>query len=302
MDTHSPVIIVGYPRSGTTFFERVFHDVLSYSMSNEVIFISHLSSQYGQDRTFDTEDGYVNFLNGMLKDVFFRYYGIIYEEIIKTPITVDEILKRSPQRSIRAAVLAVLEIIAENIGAQSICAKNPGLGNHLPFLFSIMPEAKIIHVVRDGRDCSLSMRNLRWGDGNAYLTARRWQMMMDNVSQSLAQNDIDLLEVRYEDLLSNRDTWFSVLDFIQYGGEPERTVQAIESTYKGYTGNFNKWKTKLKASELYAFEAVAAKGLDRYGYEVVNPEANIGPLKRLYYTAGGIASQEIKKRNKSLKW
>lgn len=297
-----PVVIVGYPRSGTTILERIFHNVLSYSMSNEVGFIHRLSSKYRKNIIFDTKDEYSIFVSSLLKDIFFHYYQVIYTDTIKTPITVETVLAHSKQFSIRDATLAVLEIIAKNTDRSKICAKDPALANSLSFLYSLIPEAKVIHIVRDGRDCALSMRNLRWGDGNAYITARRWQKLLDNVSHSRSQCEIDLLEVRYEDILSKREPWLSILEFIQYDGDHSNAIELILNMFTGYTENFNKWKAALAPSDIYAFESVANRSLKSYDYETINSNARIGALKHSYYFIDGLFKEQIKKRDRSLKW
>jgi phage gp36-like protein len=64
------------------------------------------------------------------------------------------------------------------------------------------PEARFIHIVRDGRAICASIKGLDWGPNNAYTASRHWA---DRLQQALvvesAEGD-NCLRVRYEDLVN----------------------------------------------------------------------------------------------------
>ncbi|MFM2081483.1 MAG: hypothetical protein RL380_174 [Verrucomicrobiota bacterium] len=79
--------------------------------------------------------------------------------------------------------------------------KTPLYGHHLVELEKILPEARFIHLVRDGRDAAVSLRQRKFSPGHDMaVQARYWR---DNVLTARQQGRkcAHYLEVRYEDLL-----------------------------------------------------------------------------------------------------
>lgn len=103
-------------------------------------------------------------------------------------------------------------------GNKMIVEKNPRHIVRLPLLKSIFPEAKIIHIVRDGRDVSCSLKNGLCGKTWAHVKPPRWQEIEKSYegmircawayrdTMEIAIKDlttISHLKVRYEDLLAD---------------------------------------------------------------------------------------------------
>ena len=106
--------------------------------------------------------------------------------------------------------------------------KTPLNIRHLDWIMARWPEARIVHVLRDGRDVVCSMRehpDRRWVDGRWVKEldpkpieeyARRW--VSDTAAGMRWRGDPRYLEVRYEDLVqAPADTLERVLTFL---GEP----------------------------------------------------------------------------------
>jgi len=69
----------------------------------------------------------------------------------------------------------------------------------------LLPEARFVHIIRDGRDVTLSIKNLWWGPDSVEEAARWWVSRIEN-----ARNQVkDLswyLEIRYEDLVQDTES------------------------------------------------------------------------------------------------
>src|SRR3546814_3350191 len=65
----------------------------------------------------------------------------------------------------------------------------------------IFPDAKIVHLVRDGRDVVLSQRSIEWMSGNLPKLVLDWQWKTTIAHKVGAVLGDDFLEVRYEDLV-----------------------------------------------------------------------------------------------------
>lgn len=97
-----------------------------------------------------------------------------------------------------------------------VVEKNPRHVVRVPFVKSIFPEAKIIHIVRDGRDVSCSLKSGLCGKTWAHVRPPRWREIEQNY-QGVVRcahayhdimniaikdlKDIDHLQVKYEDLV-----------------------------------------------------------------------------------------------------
>jgi hypothetical protein len=67
----------------------------------------------------------------------------------------------------------------------------------------LFPEARYIHIVRDGRAVCASIKPLDWGPNNAYTASRHWaQRLQEGLAVEVAE-DTNCLRVHYEDLLDD---------------------------------------------------------------------------------------------------
>jgi hypothetical protein len=94
---------------------------------------------------------------------------------------------------------------AERFGKRRFGDKTPTYCQHLEFLQELLPEARFVHLVRDGRDVAVSLRQRWFSPGYDVGTqARYWR---DNVLTARAQGRRcrHYIEVRYEDLLRDAE-------------------------------------------------------------------------------------------------
>lgn len=69
-------------------------------------------------------------------------------------------------------------------------------------LKSIFPEARFIHIVRDGRAVSASLKNLDWGPNNAYTASRHWSQRLEQALAVEACEGDNCFRLHYEKLLA----------------------------------------------------------------------------------------------------
>jgi hypothetical protein len=81
--------------------------------------------------------------------------------------------------------------------------KTPAYGQFVPDLLRVLPEAHIVHIVRDGRDVALSLRRTWFAPAeDVALLARHWADQVRTTREQAAGLDC-YTEVRYEDLLAD---------------------------------------------------------------------------------------------------
>jgi hypothetical protein len=96
------------------------------------------------------------------------------------------------------------------------------------------PNVQFIHVVRDGRDVSLSTRSDRSGAKNACATADDWNRTLESIqafSRDLPRDQY--FEVRYEDLTGQRSDAVGALgDFLGIDDD-DRALRHYLSSHVG---------------------------------------------------------------------
>jgi len=160
---------------------------------------------------------------------------------------------------------------------------------HWSPLFRRFPEAKGIHLVRDGRGVAASLQGLTWGPRTTLARARYWR---DRVRAGLAAEAIHpdrLCRVRYEDLLADPATTVARLARFLEAEDPAPTGPSGAPTggtfaTPRYTRNQHRlvgqppdpsraqaWTRALPPREVELIEAVAGDLLDELGYPRRHP-------------------------------
>lgn len=95
--------------------------------------------------------------------------------------------------------------------------KTPPYAVHIDKIASLLPEARFIHLIRDGRDSALSFRGLWFGPGSdAEAHARMWRDRIAKTRQLAAQHRLPYLELRFETLVRRPEASLrTVCDFLE---------------------------------------------------------------------------------------
>ncbi len=168
-------------------------------------------------------------------------------------------------------------------------------------LLGLFPDAKIIHMIRDGRAAAASVMNLDWGP-NTVATAAKW--WMKKVAQGLVAESFfgpeRIKQIRYENLILKPEaTLKEICAFLQIEYQPEMVsgtgFQVPQYTARQHAlvgqkpnvGRLQAWKKELTPRQIEIFESIALNFLSGLGYELMY---GLGARRRT--KAEGIA-QEI---------
>jgi Sulfotransferase family len=178
--------------------------------------------------------------------------------------------------------------------------KSPGYVTKLPMFEKLYPEAKFIHIMRDGRDVWLSLKKLGW-ETNVVKVARTWEKVLRRARRyGQSVNPSHYYELRYEDLISRPEE--ELKKIMAFLGEPYTdallhtgNAKGKNIAFKGWpkihegieAGNRNKWEKEMSAEEVALFESQAAPMLRELGYPLSDrkPSGSIF-WKRWRLTAG----------------
>ncbi|MCP4363366.1 MAG: sulfotransferase [Chloroflexi bacterium] len=147
-------------------------------------------------------------------------------------------------------------------------------------LLAQFPQAKMIHLVRDGRAVAASIMPLDWGP-NSIIKASRWWMRM--VSFGLAAESTfgpqKVMQIRYEDLVQNpAGSLQKICRFLNLDYTPDMTKATgfIAPRYTTRQHSFigkepdaalaTRWQNKLKPRDIEIFENMTRDFLIFLGY------------------------------------
>jgi Sulfotransferase family len=144
-----PVFVVGCPRSGTTLLRLMLDAHPDLSIPPESHFIPlvwRVRDRYETSGGFDGEK--------MARDVFrgirFRDWSLPESEVL------DELGRVAPS-DLAGSIACFFCAYAGRNGKERWGDKTPGYSMELPLLASLFPDARFVHLIRDGRDVALSL-------------------------------------------------------------------------------------------------------------------------------------------------
>lgn len=241
----TPTFLVGSVRSGTTLLRLMLDHHPEIAFHFEFEFAVDL---IGEDGAFPPIEAYREFLE---QDRIFLLSGAKIDSSLGYVELLHSFLKQHRLRREKRVVGATVHHGFEK----------------LPHVW---PNARYIHLSRDGRDVARSCKAMGWA-GNMYTAADRWleaELAWDRMRQTLPADR--QLEVRYEDLIREPEsTLNTICEFM--GCEFDEAIfdYADNSTYeKPDPSLLEQWRRKLSEEEVQLAESRMADLLVKHGYEL----------------------------------
>jgi len=271
----APLFIIGSPRSGTTFLTRMVNRFLDIHVARDAgVFLRfyRMLPLYGE---LAIRSNRRRLIADLYRDYFFR------TRFLERGFTLDadELCDAVPQPTYRALVDYVLIETARSHGKSGWGNKKPSYSLEAADADAVFPTAKFVHIIRDGRDVALSMRNATHLllEQNWYFAARDWrEHVLGGRELGLRIGGDRYLEIFYEDLLRDPTGIFArILTFIGAPQEEHRALGRIDTEIRGVmkAGNSKKWKTGIPPAGLRTIERAAGDLLGDLGYELMYPDA-----------------------------
>lgn len=212
-----------------------------------------------------------------------------------------------PSRRVRYATLlsALVRLHAEQAGTTHRPVwidHTPGNLSFAASLARLLPEARFVHVIRDGRAVAASIMPLDWGPNDITSAARLWAARLGICLGAVQRLGPErACTVRYEDLVQSPERTLGQLrDFLDLPSMPDAApgdggvFASPEGGYQlhAYTARqhalvrrppdpsrADAWRDELTARQVEAFEAVTGELLAYFGYEL-EVGARARPLPR----------------------
>jgi len=275
----NPVVFaVGCPRSGTTLLTRMLNAHPLLAMTPETHWIPKFYPGGEGDR-----------MSAALTERLAGYHRICKLGI--TPEELQHLLHLPGETSYADFVCRFFDLYAGKVGKPLAGDKTPSYVRVIPFLHRLFPQARFVHLVRDGRDVALSA--LSWNKNHKnvgrfscwtaepLITSALWWAW--NVTQGRQASDLlgagGYLELRYEALVADPEgVGRQLCEFLQLPYD-----QAMAHFYEGHTRDVGKssakkawlppthglrdWRRQMSAEQLELFEAAAGGVLTACAYE-----------------------------------
>jgi hypothetical protein len=276
------LFVTGFPRSGTTWTNSIFLHCFKCGFANEIQFLLQFYRRLNSYGDLQIESNMDRLVSDLLADEYFK----ILKKSYKAVISKSELVSRINGNTYADVMHAVLQAVAAHLGKEIVGGKCPSLGWDLDAVYAMFPNAKVVHVVRDGRDCALSHYRMSWGFRNAYVAAHHWLDYMQRTTETGERvGPGQYMEFRYEDLLRDPARVLARMELFILGREDAstRACALAEIGDNGLSGNFNKWKSEMSPREQGIFESVAGSMLERLGYEITGRKLSVSTVEAGYW-------------------
>jgi len=274
--TNPYLFVVGCQRSGTTMLQRMLdaHPALAVAYDSLFLLRPLRGRAVGENPPLDEK-----LVEAAITHPRFDRLGLSRDAIDRSA---------SGAETYADFIGAIYDEYARMHGKTLAGEKSPGFCRRLAQLHALLPDARILHLIRDGRDVALSIRD--WGKGAAKLEL--WREQPIAVGALWWRRDVTLgyeagkrlssriyREIRYEQLVDEtEDTLRAISAHLELPYSP-----AMASYYEGRvkskkglsakaawlppTAGIRNWRTQMSAEERELFEAIAGEQLEMLGYE-----------------------------------
>ena len=280
MSQNPYVFIVGAPRSGTTLLQRMVDAHPNIAIPHE----SHWIPRWYEERTGLTPEGFVTpeLISSLLKYAKFGRLGLSREEL-------EALIKSGEPVSYSTFVSGVFDLHGKVQGKPLVGDKTPSYARRIRTLHTLWPQARFVHLIRDGRDVCLSYvawekfkkraSLATWNEDPVTTTALWWECHVQLAQEAGRRLDQNLYyEMRYESLVTSpAEECKSLCTFlgVPYHNAMIRFHEGRTKTKPGLsakrawlpiTPGLRNWRSQMPAEDIVRFEATSGNLLDALGY------------------------------------
>jgi hypothetical protein len=277
LTSERPIFIVGCPRSGTTMLQLMLHAHPRIAIPPETRF---LLDAYDRRRSFgDLREE----ANRRRLGEWIVAPGHAFKDLgLRKARIVSEIAAGPP--SVGSAVGIVFAAYARRFGKPRWGDKRPAYLMNVDTVLRLFPDAQLVHIVRDGRDCVASLKEAPWHSGGVYQAITSWNAGMDEARKAARRLGPDSwYELRYEQLVTDPvtelgrlcgylgeryDSAMEVPSQVAAVAVPQRKIWHALTHGEVTARRVGSWVGRLDDAEIGLCEALMGNRLTAHGYDV----------------------------------
>ncbi len=296
--SNGPIFILGAPRSGTTLLQYLFKSHPKVSIPGEE---SHfIIPFYKKFKNIELSKKKIVSILMEMKKMRPQFFC---EQVNPALVINDTLIDNMGLENVHdfpSLVQRLYQYNAESEGKVIWGDKTPYYILHIKLLLEMFPDARFIHVLRDGRDVALSVldRKHDFFIYNLYMAAKTWEFYVKTGrEQGVKLRNDQYCEVKYEELVSRPgEVMKSLCDFIQieytakvldFDRPKSLTTNLLKKTpmiqQAISKSNTAKWKRNLTSDKIELFDSSVGALLAELGYPVAPCVSELPLVKRGYY-------------------
>lgn len=280
-----PFFIIGIGRSGTTLIRLMLHHHPRIAIPYESHFITDYYQNADHYGDLTNEDNLRHLVSDILKEDLLVKWDHQFD--------VDRVMKSVEHPTLNGVFDAIYRDYAKGKGKERWGDKSDYL-DRVHVINKVFPNAKFIHIVRDGRDVANSVMKMTWGPKDIIRAAEWWHAhIWLGIRIGSVLGEQRYLQVHYEKLVEDSEKELKrICEFLGEDYSPKMleyykdSKKAIPEDRKGQHYNADSapkksrtyaWKKEMSPMNIAIFNLYARPSLQELGYEI--PEISIGKMR-----------------------
>jgi hypothetical protein len=271
-----PIIVLGCPRSGTTLVQVMLHSHPRIAIPPETRFLLAAYERrlaFGDLRLWRNRRALARFIVRR-RGKRFRDLGLDRRR------TIGRILHGPP--TLGSALGIVFRAYAQRFGRERWGDKRPFYHQRIEVILRLFPDAQLVYLVRDPRDCVASLKRMPWWRRDSYHAIAAWAESIDHLEEATRRWPGAVVPVQYERLVAETEQELKILcarlgeDYDPAMAEPEAVAPIAVPARKHWhsytrvgptTARVGGGLAELEPWELALCDTVLAGRMQRHGYE-----------------------------------
>jgi hypothetical protein len=271
-----PIIVLGCPRSGTTLMQVMLHSHPRIAIPPETRFLLR-----AYERRLEFGDLRLRRNRRKLARFIVRRRGSRFKDLGLDRRPVKRKIIQGPP-TLGSALGVVFREYAARFGRERWGDKRPYYHQHIEAILRLFPDAQLVYLLRDPRDCVASLKRMSWWKQDSYHSIAAWAEAADHFEEAARRWPDAIAPVRFERLVTDPDRELRALcawlgeEYDPAMAEPQATAPLAVPERKHWHAQtlsaptperVGRGRKELEPWELALCEAVVGDRMERLGYE-----------------------------------
>ena len=283
--------IIGRPRSGTTLIQTLFEAHPNVVIPPEAPILKQSYYRFNKVVEWKKEQ-LKQLVDFLFHDAKFKTWNISKAELLDSLLNYPDTL--TIETIIKIIYCHYISVFPKD-GVHIFGDKNPVYSQNPEKVLEIIPNAKIVHVVRDYRDHILSMQRVKLFNSNLALISDIWRRSQKRIFALMEKYPDSIISFKYEDFVKEPEQHLKMIcrflniDYVpsvfNYKNKEEELKKAnalkISDVFHGNlfkpitADNVDKWKQQMTKRDIAKADFYVGKYAELSGYKRQNPRRTV---------------------------